>query len=241
MGFERTGRAGECGACENVCVGRVGVWGVPVDGCLRVVLRNAPATRLPRDLSLMSRLPPASRFPSPRRAHPGGWRPTEKRHRALPRCRLRPLAKTSGVPPTRGPLTHLVRREENAGAAAGKGSARRPPPPRPGPGRRLKTGGLLRLPLGGRQVRAGGPAPAPRPAPPSPGTQVRQAAAAGRTRAATAAPAGAPERRELVGGRGPSAAGPPAGCCRRSAQASRAERAFNHASSPSAPQGKCRF
>lgn len=221
--------AGLEGAARGACAredargrARLGGWGgggaVRVQGCLRGILRPgpgpAPATG---PLSPSCRdYPPACCAPAPRRAHPGGWRGREeKRHRALPRRRPRPLAteergragwlpEPAGLPPTpptaAPPLTSSGGRTTkalSARAAAGKGRTRRPPPPPPRPGGRPRrqepeagraaTASAQRPP--GARGRAGGlPALRLRAAPPSPGAQVREAAAAGGLRGPRAPP-----------------------------------------------------
>lgn len=161
-----------------------------MQGCLRGILRPgpgpAPATG---PLSPSCRdYPPACCAPAPRRAHPGGWRGREeKRHRALPRRRPRPLAteergragwlpEPAGLPPTpptaAPPLTSSGGRTTkalSARAAAGKGRTRRPPPPPPRPGGRPRrqepeagraaTASAQRPP--GARGRAGGRAAGP--------------------------------------------------------------------------------
>lgn len=217
------GGGGTGGGCAwGVCArgrARLGGWG----GSARAGVpegdpppRPRPRARHRTSLSLVSRLPPACCAPAPRRAHPGGWRGREeKRHRALPRRRPRPLAteergragwlpEPAGLPPTpptaAPPLTSSGGRTTkalSARAAAGKGRTRRPPPPPPRPGGRPRrqepeagraaTASAQRPP--GARGRAGGlPALRLRAAPPSPGAQVREAAAAGGLRGPRAPP-----------------------------------------------------
>lgn len=226
--------AGGC-LCERMCVAGGWGWGV----CAREGVSERNPTDCPSHASAPGPLPHVttpSRQSLPLAAASAPGRLAMNREAAPGAAPLPATAAhqdQQGLPDPRLPHSPRPaggkrRRCRTIGHGQRENSAPSAPPPRPEAAhgaRRLWTGGLPRLPPSGRQVRAGSPAPAPCPAltwhPGARGSSRRRAAGAARwgpgrggprTTTTTLTATGAPQWREPRG-HGPSAAGPPAGCC----------------------------